>query len=233
MLKKTKIWLSMILIFGTAVIVAAMIIRQGIPDAGLAEAHTSDVLETMTVTPDYAWGMNAEDLAMFEDFKANMDKTVSDIVSTPIVITATADGTIDQSIGSIGQEVVVSEVKKGGNVLKPGEKIFVYQYFGFTADAGEIHYVEPLNIMKKGETYLIFLDEVKWDVQNRLKSYIAQDTLFPYINIKGNDTKTLPRDLTSCPFSELEDYEFFSVSEDITDILNQMKKEILEQYRMI
>ena len=50
----------MILIFGTAVIVAAMIIRQGIPDAGLAEAHTSDVLETMTVTPDYAWGMNAE-----------------------------------------------------------------------------------------------------------------------------------------------------------------------------
>lgn len=230
MLKKTKIWLAIIIIFVTAVFVIVIGVRDGIPDNGLASVTNSDDLKKLKIQPDYAWGINEGDEKMFQEVEEECQQYVADLEASSVIINGSATGNINQSSGSIGQEVTVLEVIQGNNMISEGDKVWVYQYFGFYAENDKIRYVEPLNIMKKGDSYLIFLDEAEWEPQFKTKSYIAKDCYLPYVNLENETIKTLTKGIESYDFSDLEDYEVFSVSEKITDVLNRMKSMILYQY---
>lgn len=43
-------------------------------------------------------------------------------------------------------------------------------------------------------------------------------------------TKTLDKDYKKYDFTELGDYEFFSASDQITEILNEIRTELLDKY---
>lgn len=61
-------------------------------------------------------------------------------------------------------------------------------------------------------------------------AYALYSNYLGYIRIGGGETATLPKNYRSCDFLELKEYEFFSVSEAVTQELNTVRQEILHGY---
>lgn len=110
------------------------------------------------------------------------------------------------------------------------QKGYVYQYFGFYEIDDKIQFMNVLNLMYPENEYLIFLDASPLNPYMQKPVYILKSDFFGYININGRNTKTLDENFQNYNFGDLKDYEFFSVSEKITNVLNGIRKEILNLY---
>ena len=69
-----------------------------------------------------------------------------------------------------------------------------------------------------------------------MNKYQKEDTFllasenFGYVKIDAEQTKTINADYREYQLADLEEYEFFSTSDTVTDRLNEGRKELLECY---
>lgn len=214
----------------TIAIMAGIIFRLKVPDCGLSKMENIEDIKPGTIVINYAWGTNSNDEeGMTEaDFKKNDDKY--DVDSASVIAVAEPTGNLRQTEGSIGQEIVFKEIIRGNEFVSVEQKGYVYQYYGFCEADGAIQYMNMLNLMYPGNEYLIFLDASPLNPYMQEPVFILKSGYFGYINISGRNTKTLDINYQDYDFPELTDYEFFSVSDKITDVLNNIREEILSRY---
>ncbi|MDR2044975.1 MAG: hypothetical protein LBQ15_11590 [Clostridium sp.] len=232
MLRRTKISFDKLLaLMLLAVAVAAGVaFQRNTPDCGIADLTSIDKIQAGTVILNYAWGghINDEKGMTASSFGTESDKYGVDAATVIAVVSPT--GNIHQTEGSLGQELVIKEVRKGKDIAAVGETSFVYQYFGFCAVDGRIEFLNTLNLMNTDREYLIFMDKSPLSSHTKVPVYILHSEYFGYIRIGSQDTKTLVSDYKSYDFSALKEYEFFSISDSITEVLNSVRRELLERY---
>ncbi len=133
-----------------------------------------------------------------------------------MIAVASATGKLRQTEGSLGQEIHIEEVIRGGDLVECGETGYLYQYFGFQEADGRIQYGNLLNLMQPGERYLVFLEESPLNTYQKEAAYLLASDFFGYVKIGGQETATLVAGQSAYDFTLLRAYEFFSVSEDTT-----------------
>ncbi len=214
-------------------IMAGIIFRLRVPDCGLSKIENIEDIKPGTIVISYAWGADGNDEeGMTEaDFKKNGDQY--DVDTASVIAVAEPTGNLRQTEGSIGQEVIFKEIIRGNEFISAEQKGYVYQYYGFSEADGVIQYMNTLNLMYPGNEYLIFLDASPLNPYMQEPAFILKSGFFGYINISGQNTKTLDKNYQDYDFLELADYEFFSVSDKITDVLNNIREKILSQYLVI
>ncbi len=201
--------------------------RLNLPDSGITELKRVEDLETKKITLNYAWGKEDESGMRFE----SSDETDPyGVASAACIAVVSATGNIHQAAASIGQEVVIREIHRGDDTLKTGQTVYVYTYFGFLPVEGRIEYFNTLNLMYPGSDYLIFMDASPLNDYQTNQTYILKSDYFGYVKIKHADTPTLKPDYRKYDFSELTEYEFFSTSDVITDIMNKAQEDLLKHY---
>ena len=215
-----------------ATIIAGLVLRSRIPDCGLAGVDRMEEIPTEGVKLRYAYGAGdpplAQDYILGDEFGATGD--INDISTAPIVARVRPTGRVRFAASSRGQEVEVKEVFRGGEFLSEGQCCYVYQFFGLEPSEGIIYYWDTINLMNPDYEYLIFLEPSPLNEYGQDPAYIMYGLELAYIRIGGQETKTLEEDYQSYEFMELQDYEFFSVSEEITEKLNQVQRDILQEY---
>lgn len=219
-----------VLITLSLAIIAGIIFRLRVPDCGLAEIDNVKDMQTKTIVLSYALGANNgdEDSLTETSFKTNDSRY--DVEAASIIAVVEPTGNIRQTEGSMGQEIVFQEIIKGSEFASVQQKGYVYQYFGFHETDGAIQFMNVLNLMYPENKYLIFLDASPLNTYMQNPVYILKSSFLGIMNINGHSTKTLNKNFQDYSFSELADYEFFSVSEKITSVLNSIKKEVLNRY---
>lgn len=198
-----------------------------LPDCGLSELKRVEDIKTEKITLNYAWGKEDESGMRFE----SSDETDPyGVASAACVAVVSATGNIRQTDASIGQEVVIREICKGDELISVGQTVYVYTYFGFLPVDGHIEYFNTLNLMYPGSDYLIFMDASPLNAYQTGQAYILKSDRFGYVKIQHTDTPTLKPDYRKYDFSELTEYEFFSTSDVITDIMNKAQEDLLKHY---
>ncbi|MDE5589698.1 MAG: hypothetical protein K2J60_11270 [Acetatifactor sp.] len=211
-------------------IIAGIIFRLTVPDCGLSKIENIEDIKSGTIVLNYALGADKgdEDGMTEAGFAKNGDKY--DVDSASVIAVVEPTGNLRQTEGSIGQEIIFKEIIKGNEFVLVQQKGYVYRYFGFRETDGGIQYMNTLNLMYPGNEYLIFLDASPLNSYMREPVFILKSSFFGYVNISGQNTRTLDNNFQDYDFLELKDYEFFSVSEKITNVLNNIRKELLSQY---
>ena len=211
-------------------ITAGIIFKLEAANCGLAEIDHVEDIGTETMVLSYALGANSDDEDGLTEasFKTNGNKY--DVEEASVIAVVEPTGNIRQTEGSIGQEIIFKKIIIGEEYASVQQKGYVYQYFGFYEIDDKIQFMNVLNLMYPENEYLIFLDASPLNPYMQKPVYILKSDFFGYININGRNTKTLDENFQNYNFGDLKDYEFFSVSEKITNVLNGIMKEILNLY---
>lgn len=190
-------------------------------DCGLQSINKIDDLKAIKYVVEYSLGDNPAD--------ENIDWTSVEVDSDTIMVVKPT-GNIVQTNGSLGQEFIVENVLKSATALEPGEKCLVYAYYGFVESDGQIIYNRVLNLMNPNRNYLLFANESPLNNIEKKKSYILADDYVGYIAVDHvNDNLFLYKnDLID--YNLVEEYEFFSSSQKITDELNLARNRILNKW---
>lgn len=215
-----------VLLLTAVMLVAGIAFRAFVPDCGISAVHSLSDLEDLSITLDYAWEENASDCF---DFPMSSEDPFG-VDSAEIIAVVSPTGNIQQTEGSIGQEFVVKMVVRGDGLVSKDTVGTVYQSFGFRGESGSIEFINTLNLMYPENEYLIFMDTSPLNEYLDEPVYILHSDDFGYIKLNTAPTETLPDDYQNLDFSSLQNYEFFSVSEEVTTALNHARKEIQNAY---
>ena len=221
-------------IVAAVTLLTAVILRARIPDCGMAKADHIDEIPKEGVLVNYPFGLGVDEEQIERMASEEYWKTEGkyDTTDAPIVARVRPTGNLDLSVGSLGQEFQVEEVLRGEDCLAEGQTSYMYQALGFVVAGGIIEYQNVLNLMDPDYEYLIFLEESPLNERMETPVYLQASDYFGYIKLGGEPTGTLAEGDGSYEFKELREYEFFSVAPEITDRLNQARKEILTEYGM-
>lgn len=210
-------------------ILAGILFRLSVQDCGIASIQDLSDIEEGMVTVTGIWTGREGDGGITKDsFGSGADPY--GVEAAPVIAVASATGKLRQTEGSLGQEIRIEEVIRGGELVECGETGYLYQYFGFQEVDGRIQYGNLLNLMQPGERYLVFLEESPLNIYQKKAAYLLASDFFGYVKIGGQETATLAAGQSAYDFTLLKAYEFFSVSEDTTEVLNAIRKEILDRY---
>lgn len=217
------------LLLAAGCILAGILFRLSVQDCGIVSIQDLSDIEKGMVTVTGIWTGKEGDGGITRDsFGSGADPYGVD--TAPVIVVASSTGKLRQTEGSLGQEIYIEEVIRGCDFVECGDTGYLYQYFGFQEVDGSIQYGNPLNLMKPGEQYLVFMEESPLNVYQKEAAYILASDFFGYVKIGGQETVTLEERMAVYDFSALGTYEFFSVSEDTTKVLNAIKKELLDRY---
>ncbi len=233
---KRRVSLKRLVIPGVCLLMAAgtlalgLTYRAGIPDMGLADARNIRDIPRGATAIEYAWGEKPEDEPWMEEKDFAMVDGEYEALQAPIVARVSSTGNMRLANGSTGQEFTVKEVLRGEEFLSEGQTSYFYQDYGFVKMVGCFRYGHTLNMMNPDHEYLIFLKESPLNAYSAEKAYLSYSLDFGYIRLGGGRTATLPEDYENMDFLDLQDYEFFSVSEKCTAVLNEIRGEILAEF---
>lgn len=218
-------------------LIFGIVFRFQLKDYGIAG------MKTMEDIPDgvrlsYVYGMQPKDEEIYTEEELGRNTGWRGMDTAPVIAIVTPTGAIEQSVGSFGQEIKVRKVLRGEESLSEGEKVYFYKPEGFSYKEYEeyehrdptLQFEDFTNIMQEGYEYLIFMEESSLNSYQKTKAFCDIPGTFDYIRTDGTKTKTLDEDYQSYDFKDLKEYEFFSISDKITDTLNSVKQEILEEY---
>ena len=222
----TKIYVFLLL---TITVALGIAFRRDIPDCGIADlSNISDIRPDM-VTLNYAWEYRDGMKEMSAESFGPADEGYG-VGGSSVIAVVSPTGSICQSEGSIGQEFVIKEIIRGEKIASVGEAGYVFQHFGLHENVGKIEFMNTLNLMNTQNEYLIFMEKSPICQFTGESVYILNSEYFGYIRLWDGTTKTLDKDYKKYDFTELGDYEFFSASDQITEILNEIRTELLDKY---
>ena len=221
----------------TATFIFGVVFHSELKDYGVAG------MKTMENIPDgvelsCVYGMQPEDEEIYTEEEIGRKTGWRGMDTAPVIAIVTPTGKINQSAGSFGQEIKIRKVLRGEESLSEGDKVYFYKSEGFSYKEYEeyeqwdpiVQFEDFTNIMQEGYDYLIFMEESSLNPYQQTKIFYDVPGTFDYIRTDGAETETRDEDFQSYDFKDLKEYEFFSISDQITDIMNSVKREILEEY---
>lgn len=218
------IWCSFILI----ICCIALFFKKRIYDTGLSDVQSiTELSKLQPIQLEYIWDIESEN-QIVDSFKSSKSNIIAECKSADIIAIINPTGNLDLHPNSIGQEIKIKEILRGNEYATAGQKNFVYQSYGFITDTNNIIYRNTLNLMYPENEYLIFMNVSDLNQYRSDTTYILVSSDFGYINIEGTGTKAISADEPS--FQELEEFEFFSASEKVARVINEIQKELLELY---
>ena len=139
--------------------------------------------------------------------------------------------------GALQQKIYVSEVIKGDEQWK-GESISLINTDEIVWVDKTILLPSMVNLMKKDETYLVFMNPVEYKGKE-LKNifYLVNDgKTIPYLNIRDVDNKIVePEIVDGFPviwYEDVKDNEFFVADNEALQNLLDIKREVLKKYNI-
>ena len=210
-------------------IAIGIVISHGILNCGLSQLSNTKDLSQLNINLNYAW--NTSDEVGLTETLLNLEKDqYTEVTSAKIIALVSPTGNIRQTEGSIGQEFTVNKVIKGNEYISIGDISYVYQYFGFRATDEHIEFLNTLNLMYPQDKYLIFMDPSPLNMYQEEPTYILKSDLLGYIKTQREDTTSLQQNYTNFNFADLSAYEFFSISDSITSLLNLARDNLLKMF---
>lgn len=220
---KKKISINMILatFILLATVIFGIVFRMKMPNCGLADITHFSNIPKGKITLDYALG---------DDHFGSPEEMREKIDEAPVIALVAPTGKIRQTEASIGQEIVIKKIIRGGENISTEQKSYVYQPFGFGLIHDKIKFQNVLNVMNPDFEYLIFMDESPLNEYSKEPAFLLYSNYMGYLRIGGTETKTLKKKYKKYDFTELKDYEIFSVSEEVTNTFHTIKKDVLKEY---
>ncbi len=209
-------------------VVIGIIFRINTPNCGISDMKSIADIQPGTIILNYAWNKSEERRFTSAGLNEGNDKYGVDEAQVIAVVSPT--GSLDQTESSIGQEFVVKEILKGNEIADIGETAYIYQNFGFYPIEGKIEYMNIINLMYTGNDYLLFVNPSPLNEYLEENVYLLQSEDFGYIKIGPQETQTLDSNFRNYDFTELQDYEFFSITDTVTEALNNARAELLDKY---
>ena len=194
-------------------------------DCGISRFSHIEDLPDYDITLNYAWSESDEDGLTKDSFGDHYG-----VDSAQVIAVVSPTGNFIQTEGSIGQEFTVNKVIKGGNQITAEKRYYVYKYSGFYPIDGKIEFCSDINLMMPGNKYLIFMEASPLNKYQKEDTFLLASENFGYVKIDAEQTKTINADYREYQLADLEEYEFFSTSDTVTDRLNEGRKELLECY---
>lgn len=219
------IWLMLFLLVSSVTI--GILFRWNLQDCGISQISNIAEVKQCDVRLNYTWE-KGDEYGITSIAEEAMNGT-STIFAASIIAIVAPTGNIHQTEGSFGQEIAIKKVLYGSEDLV-GQVAYVYQNFGFSAASGRVEFLNTLNVMYPENEYLIFMDESPLNPYQQRPVFLLRSEYLGYIRTDFHTTKTLTNTYKGILFSDLNEYEFFSESETITDALNTARSFLLRKY---
>lgn len=220
--KKWSLSMSLLIIF--------TIVLGQVGKSMIKEVDVSNIQEfsKLNCRFDYIYGIDKQDEKVcYNSFKEYEADYIQDAKDAENVMIGTFTGDIDLDGTAMGMWVTVNKCLKGG-LLKEGDKIPIYQDCLLSFDEqGNAVYNSTINIMKKGEKYLIFYEPSELNVYQEQKEYRFTTSVNYY---KLTETTSIPVDSKKKRLNDVWDNEFFASSDRIIEQLEKIKKEVISYY---
>ena len=197
--------------------------RATVKDCGLVKVKHVDDIKPGMVTLEYAI---EKDGHFGED---GIQNGINELEQAPMIAIAKATGKLNLTRGSYGQEIIIEKVIREESDISQGDTAWIYQSFGLEEMEGKVLFRNCLNIMRPEIEYLVFLQASPLNPYQKEQVYTLMNDTFGYVCLDGVETKNLSM-YEKVDFVELNEYEFFAVSEKVTTELNEARKTILEKY---
>ena len=230
MMKHTRNYLFYVslLMMLIAVVIYGLIFQSNVTDCGLSKLSDVNDIGMLEVSLEYAF-----DESWCQSLQADLNgdgEEVKNLTTADVIAVVSSTGRIKQTDGDIGQEFVVKNIIKGEETVSVGLKAYVYSYFGFQVIDGEIKYRNTYNLMFPEKDYLIFMDVSPLNEFQEDEAFILKSEYYGYIRIDDAYTRTIDENYMHHSFSDYNDCEFFSTSESVTHVLNEIRKGLLAYY---
>lgn len=164
-----------------------------------------------------------------------LDGIEADLSNSRYILRVRADSGMQYTFKCTEEPVTVLEVYKGDGV-QVGEQIKIVRDNSriFFDETREIN-MNFVNEMKAGDEYLVFLStHLESKAINNQNVYMTSEFLItPIFSYSDREnTPVVPEDMsyTVVPYTEVENNEFFAVTQYGIDRLNELKAKLLEQY---
>lgn len=220
------IMIAVSMIFFT--VIMGFSISESYLDSGCSNLRRIDDVQKQRIKLNYAFGEREETGISKDAFEIDGDKY--GIESADIIAVVKPTGRLIQTEGSLGQEITVNKILRGAEYVKEDETTIFYQYFGFQPMEDGIQFLNTLNIMYPEYEYLLFADSSPLNEYQKEKVFVLKSVYLGYVKITDEKTKILDADYKGYDFSELKEYEFFSTSEKVANVMNDIRKDILNEY---
>lgn len=205
-------------------VVVGILFRINMKDCGIAGLkHVEDIPSGIML--EYAFGANGNESSGITEM------TLQELENAPIIAVVSPTGNIEVA-GNVGlQEFTIDRVIKGEELVSEGDVGYVHQaYFFGVLSNFSAYYREAINVMWPEYDYLVFLKESPLNEYQNRDVFFIVSSLLGCVRTDHSQTETLDEDYQSYDFLELKEYEFFSVSEKITEEQNKVREELREKY---
>lgn len=174
-----------------------------------------------------------------EEMAVSCCAAMPDILSNAtIVMKAKVTGDLEQLFYNTRQKVQVEKVFKGSEI-KEGSEIYVFSGQWDLSLTVEPKSIECgfVNIMDKGEEYLIFFSGRVLDSKEGIPMYEMYwgPIITPVFGYKDKEEKAVKynpeNEHTYVPYRELKDNEFFCDSENGYKAWRELKEKMMQEYR--
>jgi hypothetical protein len=179
--------------------------------------------------------MNQDYCNALLEYPNQNDSIVND---AKIIVIGKPSGKIFQEGAIFGQEVIVQKVLKGSDEIQEdgnAEAFYLLGADGFydTYEDGKARYIGGIGLMQKSSSYLLFLEDVNYDLLLPVKGYGMLGGLFGRIKLDENGAKSTPvnKPAEELSYDEIWDYEYIADSQNVLDEVYRMKEHVLDLVR--
>lgn len=209
------------------VLVAGQIGKKGFPPDLLGSAKTLEDIEELKFQFDF---VNDEKRLKYYTKKKYFH--IEGTADNDYIAVVTATENVKMRTMSALQEVIIEKVIQGKG-LKEGDKIEIYENSCFYGQSENKHvYIFDcaMNLMQKGNSYLIFFNEYTEGHENK-KFYEASGGRFQYLNLTNEDPMYLVEDPEAVyTYGDFKDYEFFSTSKKTLKAIYKLKHKVIDRW---
>lgn len=165
-----------------------------------------------------------------QDALNSSDEIVAQKGQTSCILVVKSTGAVSQNYFFLSQQVVVGKTIKGDQAMT-GTTINIYSR-GFAnipdMSDGPTFYGE-CNLMKPGDEYLVFVDDMGIDSYVDVPGYWFGDGFFSCLNLTRNSNDYI-EEASPTLFRNLNNLEYFANSQEIIHQINQIKSRIIAKY---
>ena len=218
------------LIIQAAILVCAVVFgvagKASFYDTGISGIQSLEVAYNFS-TPVYVKAIFTDENQTLFD---SVDETLNQKGQSSYVLVVHSTGKVNQEFFTLSQRVEVEKVIKGDQSMS-GTTIDIYSLgFAYVPDmaSGPTFYGE-CNLMKPGDEYLVFLDDMSINKYMDVPSYRFGDGNFGCLNLTRDSEEYLDA-TTPIQFGELKSMEYFADSQKVLQQINLIKHKIIEKY---
>lgn len=231
---KNRVFYFGVAFFSVIVFVIGMFGKKSYINCGIGDVVSVLDLENVEIRQAGMIGYSPQNSDEVEErtynsFLEHEAEYVEDTLSAPIIVKVIPTGRISIASDSIGQEVQILEVIKGGENIISGDQCYIYYFGALSTRSGQVCSEMSCNIMYEEWEYYLFLEPSDLNEYQDEKIYWYYSLPFlSCIRVGGPDTREISVDELSRNYSEFKELAFFAVSDRIVSVIENIRKILLD-----